>query len=247
MKKFFCFLGIGLLVLIVMITVVAGLYVGPIVKIGMETVGPKIVQVPITVDAVNVSVLTGSFEVKGLIVGNPKGYKLPDAIKVGTIAVNVDPFSFSSNKIIVHSVKVESPEITFEGGLKANNLSKIMENINAQVPKGAGGPSAKIEVDDFLITGARVHVSLTGFFSKQMTLPLPTIHLTDLGKNSGGLTPLELTRAVLNAIISGIVKALTGAVTAIGHGVENLGKGAGNSVGQGVSKLTNSIGGLFGK
>lgn len=255
MKKIFWTLGIGLLVLIIVVAIAVGLYIGPIVKIGMEQIGPKITQVPIKVDAVDVSLLTGSAQVKGLIVGNPNGYKTPQAISVGTVLVGVDPFSVLSDKIIVHAVHVQSAEITFEGGLVSNNLSKIMDNVNSVsknfAPKATtesgNKPAPKIEVDDFLITGAKVHASLTGLGGKEMTVPLPDIHLTDLGKESNGLTPAELTRAVLDAIISDTIKAVTSSATQLGHGAENLGKSAGKTVGQSVNKITNSIGGLFGK
>jgi len=247
MKKIFWILGIGLLALIIAVVTAVGVYIGPIVKIGMEEIGPKITQVSIKVDVVNVSLLTGTARVQGLIVGNPGGYKLPEAIKAGTVDVSVDPFSVLSSKIIVHSVQIRSPEITFEGGIRGNNLSKIMDNVNAHKNEADNKPAPKMEVDDFLITGAKVHVSLTGLVSKEMTLPLPDIHLTDLGKGSNGLTPVELTRAVLDAIVSDTIKAVTHAVTEVGRGAENIGKGTGKTVGEDINRLSNSIGGLFGK
>ncbi len=258
MKKIFRNFGIGLLVLIVIVAIAVGMHIGLIIKIGMEEIGPKITQVSVKVDAVDVSLLTGSARIKSLKVGNPKGYKMPQAISVGTIAVSVDPFSVLSNKILVHSVRVESPEITFEGGLKGNNLSKIMANVNATAKNSgpastntkneAGNkPAPKIEVDDFLITGAKVHVSFTGLAGKDMTLTLPDIHLTGLGKSSNGLTPVELTREVLDVLISDTIKAVTRSIAGLGHGIQNLGKGVEKTAGKGVNKITNIIGGLFEK
>jgi uncharacterized protein involved in outer membrane biogenesis len=193
--------------------------------------------------------LTGSAKVKGLVVVNPDSYKTPNAISVGLAEVGVNPLSVLSDKIVVRSIHVESPEITFEGGLGGNNLSKIMDNVNATAQNGGPAttntaaktkPAKKIEVDDFLITGAKVHVSLTGLGGKEMTLPLPDIHLTDLGKGGDGLTATDLTRAVLQAITTATVKAVANGATDIGKGVENLG-------GTGVNKLKQGIGGLFGK
>jgi uncharacterized protein involved in outer membrane biogenesis len=181
MRKLFLSVVIILVVLIVVAVIVVGFFLGTIVKTGMETVGPKITQVSIKVDAVNLSLLTGSARVKGLVVGNPEGYKTPQAISVDSAAVGVNPFSVLSDKIVVRSVRVEAAEITFEGGLGGNNLSKIMDNVNAIAKTGR-----KIEVDDFLITGAMVHVNLTGMSGKEMTLPLPDIHLTNLGKGNAG-------------------------------------------------------------
>jgi len=208
----------------------------------METVGPKITQVSIKVDAVNLSLLTGSARVKGLVVGNPEGYKTPQAISVGSATVSVNPFSVLSDKIVVRSVRVEAAEITFEGGLGGNNLSKIMDNVNAIAKTGR-----KIEVDDFLITGAMVHVNLTGMSGKEMTLPLPDIHLTNLGQGNAGITATDLTRRVLGAITAATVKVVASATTDIGKGAGNWGRDAGKAVGQDMNKITKGIGGLFKK
>jgi len=79
-----------------------------------------------------------------------------------------------------------------------NNLSKIMDNVNAiaknggpaptnTATKAASQPGRKIEVDDFLIPAAVVHVSFTGIGGREMTLPLPDIHLNRPGQSSAGI------------------------------------------------------------
>jgi len=95
-------------------------------------------------------------------------------------------------------------------------------------------------VDDFLITGAIVHVSLTGVSGKEMTLPLPDIHLTNLGKDNAGITAADLTRRVLDAITTATIKAVATATT-------DIGPGAGKAAGAGMNKITPGIGGLFKK
>jgi hypothetical protein len=250
-------IGIGLLALIVITVIVVSFFLGSLVKTGMETVGPKIVQVSIKVDSVGLSALTGSAKIKGLVIGNPEGYKMPQAISIGLVAVGVNPLSVLSDKIVVRSVRVEAPEITFEGSpFGKNNLGQIMDNINATAKSGgptatnaplqAGKKSArKIEVDDVLITGATVHVRLTSLGG--MTLPLPPIHLTDLGKDSDGITATDLTRRVLDAITSATLKTVISAATDIGKGAGNVGKDAGKAAGESVNKITKGIGGLFKK
>jgi hypothetical protein len=248
-KKILIGIGIGLLVLIVLAVIVVGLFLGKIVKAGMETLGPKITQTTLTVDAVDVSMLTGSARVKNLVLGNPEGFKAPNAISVGLAAVSVSPMSVLSDKIVVRSVRVDSPEITFEGNpFGANNLKKIQDNVNAaaanfqsplstnQPPKTAAPakPGAKLEVDDFLITGAKVHIG-TG-----ATLPLPDIHLMDLGKGPDGISAADLTKQVLSEVISGTIKA-------VGSDAANIGKDAGKTVGAGVDKITSGLGSLFKK
>jgi hypothetical protein len=259
LKRIFLVVGIGAAVLLIVAVMVVALCLDGIVKKGVETIGPQITKVSISLDSIHIGLLTGSASVKGLVVGNPEGCKTPDAINIGLAEVGVNPFSILSDKIVVRSVRVESPEITFEGGLGGNNLSKIMDNVNG-VAKAGGPPSAntnttakagekpakKIEVDDFLITGAKVHGTLILFSGKEVTIPsmtLPDIHLTNLGKGSDGLTPTDLSHAVLKAVISATVKAVSDAALDIGKGGGNLGKDAV----EGVDKIKKGIGGLFGK
>ncbi len=262
MKKFKIILWglvITLVVLAIIGIIIASAFLGDIVKKGVETVGPKITKVSINLDAVHLSLLTGSASVKGLVVGNPEGYQTPHAISAGMIAVGVNPMSVLSDKIVVRSIHIESPEITFEGGLRGNNLGKIMDNVDAAAHTDAqtsgtvstntaaqAKPSKKLEVDDFLITGAKVHVNLTELGGKEMTLSLPPIHLTDLGKNQDGITATELTRSVLDAIVTATVKAVSKAGTDIGKNAEGLLKGT--SAGAGVSNIiTKGLGNLLGK
>ena len=252
MKKFLLVLLILIVVLIAAVAIVLGFYLGPIVKLGMEQFGPKVTQTTINVEAVDVSLLSGSASIKGLIVGNPQGYSTAQAFKVGTVAVSLDPVSVTSQKILVRSVHVVSPEITYEGGFSTNNLSKISDNANSfvknVVPPSANAssgnsnasptpqaskPTPRIEVDDFLITGAIVHVNISGVFSKDVNLP--DIHLTDLGKGSDGLTPAELTSAVIKAITKDTLTTVASTAGTIGKTLSAT-----------VNKFKSSLGGLLG-
>ncbi len=247
-KKILLGVGLGLLVLIIVAVIVVGLFLGKIVKAGVNTVGPKLTQTTLTVDAVDVSLLTGSATVKNLVIGNPEGYKAPNAISVGLAAVSVSPMSVLSDKIVVKSVRVEAPEITFEGNpLGANNLKKIEDNVNAAAASlqsastnrpattaAPAKPGKKLEVDEFIVTGGKIH------FGTGPTLPLPDIHLTDLGKGPDGITPADLTKQVLSEVVTGTIKA-------VGSAAVNIGKDAGKAVGAGVDKITTGLGGLLKK
>ena len=82
---------------------------------------------------------------------------------------------------------------------------------------------------------------------EEMTLPLPDIRLTNLGKGNAGITATDLTRRVLGAIITATVKVVASATTDIGQGAGNLGRDAGKAVSQDMNKITRGIGGLFKK
>ena len=111
-----------IITIIVIVIVVIGMFVfavklDDIVKAGLETVGLQITKVSVELESVNIVLFTGSAKVKGLVIGNPEGYKAPQAISVGLAEVGINPLSILSDKIVVRTIHVISPEITYEGGL----------------------------------------------------------------------------------------------------------------------------------
>jgi len=244
-------------ILLIAAVVIVCANLNAIVKKGIETVGPQITKTTVTVKAVNLSVLTGAATLDGFVVGSPEGFKAPNAISIGTIAVGVDPTTILKDKIVVRSIKIEAPEITFEGDLLGgNNLSKIMDSVNAvnknQVQRAGStnqvgvAPSRKLEVDDFLITGAKVHGDITAVGNKaiQLNLTLPDIHLNNLGQGPEGITTTDLTRRVLSAVVTATIKAVTAEASGLGKSVSDA---AGKAATEGVNKITKGIGGVLGK
>jgi uncharacterized protein involved in outer membrane biogenesis len=255
MKKILLIVICGFVVLAIASVVLGAIFIGPIIKSGVETYGPKVTQVPIKLDGVVVSLFNGSAQVKGLVVGNPSGFKSPEAIKLGLASVKLEPMSVFHPKIIVHSIKVESPEITFEGGVSGNNLSKILANVDS-VAKTSGGaapsstgtpganqpgkPAPKLQIDDFLITGAKVHVNVgAGGVGQKLDLTLPDIHLTGLGQGSDGITPAELIQTVMTQITTTTMQAVTKSVADVN--MKGLGKDAEKQVGEGINKVMDGI------
>jgi hypothetical protein len=257
MKKILVRVGIGLVVLIIVVVLAVHFFLDSAVKRGVETIGPKMTKVDVTLDAVHISLLSGSGKIKGLIVGNPEGCKTPHAISIGTAALALKPGTLLADKLVITSINVEAPEITFEGGLHGNNLSKILANLN-ESSSGPGGTNIsgatpkeqkkagkKLEVDDFTITGAKLNASISELGGKTMTIPLPTIHLANLGTGPDGITAAELTKQVISAIEKQAVEAVSGEAGNLGKAAGNLTKGLGKNAGGAASNITRGLGNLF--
>jgi len=259
MKKILLRICIALVVLIILIALGVHFFLDGAVKKGVETLGPKMTKVDVKLDSVHISLLSGSGKIKGLVVGNPDPYKTPHAISVGTASLSLKPGSLLSDKLIITSINVEAPEITFEGGLGGNNLSKILANVNESTG-GPGGTNVsgatpqeqkkagkKLEVDDFTITGAKLDANITDLGGKTVTIPLPTIHLTNLGTGPDGITVAELTKQVIAAIEHESVKAVTSSTANLGKAAENLTKGLGTNAGSSLTNVTHGLGNFFKK
>ena len=255
MKKIVVGILLGLVILLIVVVLAAGFFLDSAVKKGVETVGPMLTKVDIKLDSVSLSMLSGSGKIKGLVVGNPEGFKTPNAMKVGTASVTIAPGSVFSDKIVVKSIRIEAPEITYEGELLGgDNLHKILENVTAAAggggtatktePTADGTPAKKLQVDDFLITGAKVNVSLKGTGGFAAPITLPDIHFTNLGQGPDGITAAELTKRVLGELSTDVAKAAGKVLSDVGKGAVDA---AGKAVGDSVGKATKGVTDLFKK
>jgi len=210
-----------LIVLVVFAVLGSYLFLGTIIKKGVEIVGPKITKTDVKLNSVTLSFLSGSGKIKGFVVGNPQGFKSPAAISVGTANLALEPRSLFADKVIVKDISVDAPEITFETDLTAVNLKKILSNIEESTGGGGEKPAStqtnqpapsqpaesnagkKLEVDNFLIRNAKVHVSVNAPVIGQQSanVTIPEIHLTNMGTNADGITAAELSKQVLSAIV----------------------------------------------
>lgn len=257
MKKILGRLCLALVVLIVLVAISVHFFLDGAVKKGVETIGPKLTKVDVKLDGVSISILSGSGKIKGLEIGNPDPYKSPHSISVGSAALELKPGSLLSDKLVIKSIDVEAPEITFEGGLGGNNLSKILANLNEST-SGPGGTNVanatpkeqkkankKLEVDEFKIIGAKLTANITDL-NKTITIPLPPITLTNLGTGPDGITVTELTKRVISEIEHTSVKAVSTQAGDLGKAAENLTKNLGKNGGA-LTNVTQGLGNLFKK
>jgi uncharacterized protein involved in outer membrane biogenesis len=248
---------VGFIFLALLIVFVFGFVVlGSVVKASVEKVGPMVTKVPVKLDGAAVSIFNGNGELKGFEVGNPEGFKTPNAIKVGSVAVSVVPKSVFGDKVIIRSIRVVGPQITYETDLKGNNLSKILENVQSVAGKGnqpadTGKKPKKLQVDEFVITGGKISMAATMLGGNAATLPLPEIRLSNLGQGADGITAAELTEKAMSAVVSGALKAVAeGGVALAKEGAKAATKAATDSV-KGVgtegTKALQKVGDIFNK
>src|SRR6266550_5314025 len=250
MKKLIIRVVVVLLVLLVVAVGASIYFLGSIVKKGVETVGPQITGTEIKLNSATLSLLSGSGKLNGLLVGNPEGFKTESAIKVGSVSVGVVAGSVFSDKVRVTQVNVQAPEITFEGGLKGNNLGKLLGNVQSAAGGGdktSATPkdkSRKLQVDDFVISGGKINLSIDAgpLGGTSATVALPEIHLTNLGSGPDGITASDLTAKVLKELLQAAIPAAEKAVVDLGKGATGIVTEAGKTATEGVGKAAKGIG-----
>ena len=252
MKRFLVRVGLLLVVLVVVALVGVNLFMGSIIKKGVETVGPAVTKVDVKLDDASLGILSGSGKLKGLLIGNPEGFKTPSAIRVGSMEVSMVPRSVFSDKVIIHSIRVLAPEVTFEGGLQGNNLSKLLDNIRGSSGNGtsggnkqSGAAGRKIQVDDLVVAGGKIDLSVGLLAGAAASVPLPDIHMADLGQGPEGITAAELSEKLLRTILESATQAAAGGLGSIGKGLGGAAQAGGTGAVQQVEKAAKGIGDLF--
>lgn len=256
MKKLFIVVA-ALAVVVVGALVFLASNLDSVLKAAIEAIGPKVTGTPVTVESVHLSAKSGTGTIRGLVIGNPAGYKTPYALRLGEARLEIDPSSILSDKVVIQSISVIEPEVNVEGGIKENNLSKLLANL--QGSSGATKPasdtkeptpeaaSKKLQVNDFLFSKAKVAAQLDVPGVKPLALTLPDIHVTKLGTGPEGITPADLTKKVLNQVIQEILPAVTKAATgALGDVSKDASKILDSSKGQ-LDKAAKGVGDLFKK
>ncbi len=252
--------AIGVLVVLAALVVALAIFAGHIVKGAVNTAGPRALGVPISLKNVNVNILSGRFGLDELVIGNPEGFKTPTAIRVNQVIVEMNMASLFSPILVIDRIYVRGPEITYEVGLKGSNIGAIQDKTAssapvAEQPKPADKPAKKakkVQINDFLIESGKINVSTIGMAGHNAAIPLPAIHLTDIGKESDGATLQEVIAKVFGAIggaVSSTTAGIGGGVEAIGKGAIDTGKavgesavGAGKAAGEGAVESGKSVG-----
>lgn len=241
-----------------------------IIKTAIEEVGSRATQTQVKLDGVSVSLTGGTGKLSGLTVANTKDFKTPSAFKLGEISLALDTGTVTSKTVVVKEVVVAAPQVTYElNNTGGSNIDAIRRNIDSFVKQygGASGSpqttaksdpanETKLVINNLYVRGGKVEVSASMLGGKTMSVPLPDIHLADIGKGKGGATPAEVADQLIDAIGNSAAKAVASLnldklKDAAGQAVEgakgqlqNIQQGAGGA-GDAAKKATEGAGGAL--
>ncbi len=228
MKKGLLIGGGVVVVIIVAVVIFVISSLDSLIKTAVEEFGSKVTKTQVTLNEVEIST-SGKGTLRGFTMGNPAGFKTPSAAKLGEISIDLDVASATSDTVIIHEIVLAGPEITYEIGSGGSNFDAIQKNVKEFTGGGSKGGSGgaqkeaaaeeeggkKLIIENLYIRGGKISVSAGFLAGKSMTVPLPDIHLKDIGKDKGGATPGE----VIEKIMAQVSKSAGSAVSSL-----NLGK-----------------------
>lgn len=207
MKKLFIIIGV--LILIIAGVLFFGLSkLGPLIKTAVNKYGPEITHTQMKLGDVNVSLFSAQAKIKNFYLGNPKGFSTAEAMKVGSILVDVNESTVTKDPLVIDRIEVVSPELTYERLAKTDNFQAILNNVTkGRGPSQSSGESKKegggkkIVIKDFKLLNGKVNLaaSLLGQ-NKSFSTDLPDIHLTGIGEKTGGVYAREAAQVIFAAL-----------------------------------------------
>lgn len=248
MKK--VLIGVVIFLLIVVGAVVfVGSKLDGIVKTAIETYGSQATQTQVGVASVKIKLRDGAGSISGLTVGNPKGFTDPDIFKLGSISTKIDTSTVTKNPVVIDEINISSPHVFYEIDKKGTsnvdvlkrNLASSSSSSGSSSGTSSSGKQIKVIIHKLVVDGGQANIRIAALGSKQQTVNLPRIVMTDIGKKSNGATAMEVAKQLSNAMLKNVQGAVmkAGVQQYLGKSVDMLKQGA-------ASKLGGALGGAAG-
>jgi len=207
MKK----LKIGALVAIITfagIFLVTSIYLDSIVKSAIQEFGPEILQVPVNVDNVALSPLTGSGTIEGLIIGNPEGFDSEYLIDIGLLSVDVAVISLLSDHIKIEDLLMQNMHVYYERNSGTSNVAALEQLMAADTSPEGGAQS--MTINHMVIEESRVTLQTSMLGGKSVTITIPKTEHEQISSESTtvGKTVKIILEPVLQSIKNAGTKAL---------------------------------------
>jgi hypothetical protein len=207
--------AIILLVLVVILAI--GIFADSAIKVGIETAGSTVLDVPVTLSNANLKILAGSVELNDLKVANPKGYQHDNMLVMGQGKVAVNIKSLLGDTVEIKYIKLDGINVVVEQKGLTSNIQDIIKSLpekepskeEPQEPKQPDAkPGKKLHIDELEITNVKVQVKLLPIPGKAdtLTLNLAPIKMENLGTGDD-LDTAGLAKEIIVAIFEGIAKS----------------------------------------
>ena len=248
---------VGVLAFVLMLVLAIPLWLGPTVVTVANKVTPEYTGTPFSLAGVSINPYTGKYGVTKLDLGNPEGYPVPTAFSVSNVFVDVEMASLVTDTIHIREITINGTYVSYVSNAGTNNFewigAHVQEKIGPQEEKAAPkekkeekGAGKKVVIDRLTIAGTRVKVKVLPEMS------IPTITLTGIGKEGGGVTWEDVGKTIYDALMeasSSIGEGLASALVVLGDGANALVGGATNILGSAAGALggvTNILGNAAG-
>lgn len=180
-------LAAGLLIL--------SLSIDGIVKSSIENTTSEMLDTPVSVDNVSISIFNGSGTIDGITINNPDGFSDNPAVKLQQISMEMKLSTLLSDTVVVNEIRIQNPELYFEQKTSGNNFNTLNDRFNE-------GPSSETSliVDYLLVENGRITLTTDIGGEKTAESEFSRIEIEGIGR-SGNNTIEQTLQQILEPIL----------------------------------------------
>jgi len=214
---------ISIIFISIAVILIAALYyvwsqLDTIVASAIEKYGSQVTQTRVGVSGVELELTQGMGSISGISVGNPSGFKQPNAFSLGNISTRIDVETVTASPVVINEIIIKAPEIFYEINKSGvSNFNELKKNIAAA---GSGKPAADKEtetgakeltliINKLVVEDGNITAEVAALADKTLSTKLPRIVLSDIGKKQGGATGAEVAKQLIDAIIGQTTTAVS--------------------------------------
>ncbi len=200
-----------IIVLIVSVVIVVHFLGNSALKAAIETTATKTLNVGVSIDDMDFSILGGSVGFQNLVINNPPGYQHDKLLEVGDARIAVTVGSLLKDTVNVKEIMFDGVNVVIEQKGITNNLQQVINALPKAEQKppteAEAKPAKKLHIDNLEITNVTVKAKLLPVPGKKdtVTLKLNPIRMTDLGSDNK-MDLAKLSGKVLLAIAAGVAE-----------------------------------------
>lgn len=256
--------------LVILVLLIAGgiFFMGSVIQNTYNTLAPTLLGVNTHLGSVQAAPFRGKVIFRNLTIGNPEGFNTENMLSMGKLVFELDMASVFSDTIIVKELSISDVGVTYEKSLTTSNVDTFLKHLSSgesdkskektEAPADDGKKKSVI-IEKLSLTGGEIDFALTITGGNSLKIPLPPIHMTDLGKPGEPIKAIQAVREIIQTILKTVVTSVTQAGTLVTDGAKAIGQGAldagqealnigkdvsGKAV-DGVKGVGEAIGGLF--
>lgn len=189
-----------------------------IVKQLVHEYGSKFIGTNVSISGVDFKPTSGYAAVKDIKIANPKDYKSKNLFYLKELDVQINISTLTDTTIVVDSIKVNNPEITYEMlSLTQNNISDILNNIKQNTASAdqektvnkdksssdkKNTPTKKVIIKTLAVNNGKINIMAgVGNLKKELSLPLPKIEMHNIGQEKNGASIGDTISLVISKIL----------------------------------------------
>ena len=243
MKKAFRIIVKTLLWLVALVAVALltlPLWIGPVARTAANRITPNYTGTCFNLGAFGLNPYSGHLHVGSVQLDNPQGYRPAKAVTLGNLDVDVDMSTVLSETIVIRDIVVKDLFISIASKDGTNNFAAIaayaakdgeeVDEEKAEEDEASTKSGRKVVIDRIRLEGVTMQYEM-------IPIPLPTITLTDIGRESNGVEFEDAWQAIWEAIQK--------SATTVGDGLINLGTsvlaGGTNSIGAVTEEASDAL------